>query len=358
MATPTIEPPKSTPPSRKGVSGPPDFLRKPRFEIAEPDELHLLIDELRDDATRSRMREAVWISIILHLVFLFTVRQLPRMLPHKDVALLTPEQMLQDKNRELTFIEQPKDTQKITVKPETNKVSDKDRVASSRNPRIDRQTLERLQNNRRDGAPGQDPRQAFAQPPPQLSPQQMASNTPPPIAQTNPNAKLEEPQSQPNKNIFRSTQGAPTSAVDEAVRETARSRGGVGGEYGGGPGTLGSPMRSDVEILSDTMGVDFFPYIQRLRTAIMLHWEPLIPEVARSPLAKQGNVRIRFVIGKTGKVEGMVLEGPSGDVSMDRAAWGAIVGSNPFPPLPKEFRGDIFALRVMFQYNPSASAIR
>ena len=33
-------------------------------------------------------------------------------------------------------------------------------------------------------------------------------------------------------------------------------------------------------------------------------------------------------------------------------AWGGIMGSNPFPPLPNEFRGDHLSLRFRFYYNP------
>jgi TonB family protein len=73
---------------------------------------------------------------------------------------------------------------------------------------------------------------------------------------------------------------------------------------------------------------------------------------------KQGNVYIQFVIGKNGGVSGMRLEGPSGDVSLDRAAWGGITGSNPFPPLPQQFGGPYLALRIKFMYNPERSELR
>lgn len=357
MATPTIDAPKTTPPGDEG----PALYRRP-VSSREPEELHLLIADLTDEATRSRMREALWISVILHIIFIFSVRQFPNLFPGKSVALLTPEQVLQDKNRELTYIEQPHDNQRVTQKPNTNKISDKDRIASTKNPQIDRRTLERLANNRREGAPGQvnSPQSAPPQQQAQAQPsqQQLMANATPPNQQqqTNPNPKLTEPQSQQQRkpNIFAGA-ATPSSAVDQAVREAARARG-MGGQYGGGPGIVGNAARSDMEILTDTMGVDFSSYLQRLRTAIQLHWEPLIPEVARAPLSKQGVVRIEFVISKDGKVEGMRLDGPSGDVSLDRAAWGSIVGSNPFPPLPKEFTGPVFALRVSFYYNPSDAA--
>ena len=37
---------------------------------------------------------------------------------------------------------------------------------------------------------------------------------------------------------------------------------------------------------------------------------------------------------------------------LDRAAWGGITASNPFPPLPSNFGGPYLALRFRFYYNP------
>jgi hypothetical protein len=47
----------------------------------------------------------------------------------------------------------------------------------------------------------------------------------------------------------------------------------------------------------------------------------------------------------------MVLEHPSGDIGLDRAAWGGITGASPYPPLPAEFTGPYLELRFGFFYN-------
>jgi TonB family protein len=73
--------------------------------------------------------------------------------------------------------------------------------------------------------------------------------------------------------------------------------------------------------------------------------------VARPPIMKQGKVAIEFAILKNGDVAGMKLVGPSGDVALDRAAYGSITNSNPFPPLPREFGGQYLALRFYYYYN-------
>jgi TonB family protein len=91
----------------------------------------------------------------------------------------------------------------------------------------------------------------------------------------------------------------------------------------------------------------------------MLHkvkktWYKLIPDSARAPILKKGKVRIEFVILKDGKITGMRLVSTSGDVALDRGAWGGITASK-FPPLPKEFAGQYLAVRFAFYYNPEKS---
>jgi outer membrane biosynthesis protein TonB len=100
------------------------------------------------------------------------------------------------------------------------------------------------------------------------------------------------------------------------------------------------------------MGVDFGPYIQRVIYDTKKAWYPIIPEAAQPPLLKQGIVQIRFKIGPDGSVMpgSMVLEGASGDVSLDKAAWAAINYAG-YPPLPKEFKGPYLELRFAFLYN-------
>jgi hypothetical protein len=54
----------------------------------------------------------------------------------------------------------------------------------------------------------------------------------------------------------------------------------------------------------------------------------------------------------------MRLAAGSGDVALDRAAWGGVTASNPFPPLPGEFSGQYLALRFHFYYNPERAELR
>lgn len=111
----------------------------------------------------------------------------------------------------------------------------------------------------------------------------------------------------------------------------------------------------DVVILSDTMGVDFGPYLQHALYMIKRHWYDLMPDVARRPIMKSGQVVIQFAILKNGRVQALRYARYSGDIALDRAAYGAITASNPFAALPQEFRGQYLELRIKFLYNPGGS---
>lgn len=110
------------------------------------------------------------------------------------------------------------------------------------------------------------------------------------------------------------------------------------GEFGLGTGAPGR-RRNNLEILSDTQGVDFGPYFaQVVLPRVRQNWYHAIPE---SMEKRHGNVVIEFAITKDGKIGCMKLVTTSGEVPLDRAAWAGLVASDPFPPLPSEFPGNI-----------------
>jgi len=114
--------------------------------------------------------------------------------------------------------------------------------------------------------------------------------------------------------------------------------------------TVPSPVQyGNIEILSDTQGVDFVPYLQRISQVVRRNWHILIPESAE---LKKGKVAIEFAIAKNGQVSDMRMVASSGDRSLDTPAWGSITNSNPFLPLPAEFKGEYLALRFHYSYNP------
>lgn len=131
---------------------------------------------------------------------------------------------------------------------------------------------------------------------------------------------------------------SPGKAVEDAARAAARDQVKTG----------------VVEILSDTQGVDFGPYLQDLLPKVRKNWYALIPSNAQT---KKGKLAIEFAVLKDGKIADMKLVATSGDVALDRAAWGGITASNPLPALPSAFKGLYLALRFHFLYNPDKADI-
>jgi TonB family protein len=113
--------------------------------------------------------------------------------------------------------------------------------------------------------------------------------------------------------------------------------------------------RGRIEILSDTQGVDFGPYLQAMLSVVKANWLHLIPDSAEF---KKGKLAIEFAITKDGKVADMRLIASSGDVALDRPAWGGITASNPFPALPGDFTRPYLALRLRFYYNPDKTDLQ
>jgi TonB family protein len=107
-----------------------------------------------------------------------------------------------------------------------------------------------------------------------------------------------------------------------------------------------------IDVLGDTMSVDFDPYLQQVLKTVKENWYHLAPPSAKDPKIMQGVVCIEFAILKNGKVKGMRLAGMTVDVQMGNAAWHAITDTR-FPPLPAEFLGQYLALRFHFVHNPA-----
>jgi len=116
-------------------------------------------------------------------------------------------------------------------------------------------------------------------------------------------------------------------------------------------------MMGNLEVLTDTQGIDFGPYLSKVVQAVRKNWYSLIPEEARAPGMKSGKVAIQFVILRNGKVGGMRLVGLSGDLALDRAAWGGVTASVPFADLPAKFTGPYLELRFNFYYNPKKGEV-
>ena len=313
--------------------------------------LHLLDVDLAEDVVSSyRRREAAWISLITHGVIIALLLLIPKWT--RNQAVIVP---LKEKPENIMVV-LPDDLSKPKTPPKTNIVSDKDRLASSKTPSVDKDALRKLLDARRPGAPKAPAPPPAAQQAMQQNPATAQATAPAPQVQPpQATAKLEAPAPpEPKKSPF--AIASPGSSVNDAIQSVAKGHG-AGVDYGSG-GEYGSAVhpktdrREGMEILSDTLGVDFGPYMKRLRYTVQNHWDPLIPESALPPVMRKGVVVIEFSITKNGRVEGMKLISSSGDVALDRAAWGAITDAIPLPNLPTHFAGEYLQIRARFYYNP------
>lgn len=350
-----VAPPEKSQPEQLGLYDTQDWETAYReLDARVP---HLLI-QLQDDLSRSRRREAAWISIIAHLLLFILLWNLP--LIEKYVGIHTvavvPLNLTQDKN--VTFLPLPPDLQKPAHKPNTNVMSDKDRIATSRHPQLDPKELRKILATPPPGRPGPSgPPTAQPAPPAtaQQAPPQQQQPTQRPQFQTNQTAQLQMPP-QPNNSFRKYASGMSAgSAIQQAAQAAAERRaagigsGGQEGDFGLGTGAHNRQV-GGLEILSDTQGVDFAPYLQRIIHDVQQNWERLMPESVL--MGKKGKLAIEFAITKDGQVAAMKVTAPSGDIALDRAAWGGITSSNPFPPLPRDFTGPYLSLRFRFFYNP------
>lgn len=189
--------------------------------------------------------------------------------------------------------------------------------------------------------------------------QQQPSNPPP--------SRLEAvqppvPRPSPHLNLGLS-QDSPGQEIQNQMRDAIRTGHAQAGVYGGppaAPGAGGPGMQPGYQILSDTQGVDFTSYIQRLLATLRRNWEAVMPESAR--MGDRGVVYTTFQINPDGSLPppDPILERTSGKLPLDNAAMSAIHASNPFEPLPAAFHGPYLRLRIIFLYNvtPAQAGLR
>jgi outer membrane biosynthesis protein TonB len=317
-------------------------IRTNRFGELDEHELVKLLDTIEDERARGRFRESIYISVFFWLAIAWLVFYGPRVLWHAP-QLINPADVL--KNREVTELNMPvlRQAPRLAPKPA---------------PKLDNQTIKRLQEMTR-SAPAPAPAPAAATPtPPPPTPTPSAAAPPLPAAPTPlprnpapsvPDAPAPQPNSHPNFNAGPST---PGESIQSALNKAARSRSGNGNgtAFSGSPS---NPLGGGVEILSDPGGIDWDPYIKRIIADIKRNWLPLIPAEAEPPISKQGETYIRFIILPDGNlaINGMHLDGSTHDVAIDKSCWNAIVAEGQFPPLPSQFHGPNLELRIHFLVN-------
>jgi hypothetical protein len=138
-----------------------------RYEELDPDELLHLIDRLEDERSRALRREGIWISVIAHLILFWFLFYGPKFRSHQPHVVIP-----NDNKKDLTYLNLPPDAEKqVKPKPEAP-LSDKNRIAKSPHPTLDRKTLQQLEAMRRAGPP-------LPAPPPPPPPPPAGSSTAP-----------------------------------------------------------------------------------------------------------------------------------------------------------------------------------
>ena len=181
----------------------------------------------------------------------------------------------------------------------------------------------------------------------------------PPAAEPKGEEAPPEPERQPEQQIARNTTSAlprpiepprppPGSIIGEAVRnlqQYARNQ------------TFDNPQGGNTDrsesIQFDSKGVDFGPWLRRFVSQVRRNW--FIPQ---SAMTFRGHVVLQFYIHRDGRITDVNVVQPSDIASFNRAAFDAIVGSNPTEPLPAAYPDDKALFTVTFYYNerpPSGS---
>ncbi|MGA7886014.1 MAG: TonB family protein [Acidobacteriaceae bacterium] len=344
------------PPSSNGIpvssngSGRLPTLRYSRYEGLDHTDLLHVIEEIEDSRNWASLREKLWIALLVHLLLIWFLFWGSKHQLFTPVRVVNPMAQIQKQPKQLTYLTTPKDLQKIIQPKPAPVISNQNHVAETPKPTLDQKTLQELEAMRRAGPP-----KITAPPAPRPAPAQQQRPTPPaqPLPQNN-QARLTAPPPAPVPNIG-SGPANPNQQLQNAMRQAMRGAE-PGGDNGLNAPSLHQGNYGAVDILSDTLGVDFGPYIQRVIYDTERAWYPIIPEEARPPFNKKGDTYIEFVILANGNVSDMHLVGPSGDVALDRAAWAGITGASPFPPLPRQFKGPYLRLRFEFMYNEQPGA--
>jgi hypothetical protein len=316
----------------------PQVTSRSRWIDYDTHELLEMISELEDERRWARLREGIWLAILIHLMVLSAITWIPRYVL-KVPPVIDPFEAIKQR-KDLNYLDVPPDAlrqlqPKVKIKPVPEKPTT-----------IDKKTLEAMNKPTVPPVPQPTPQPAApapVQPPPT-----------PPNPQSQSQFEAPHPQAVPARPNFAMGSQNPADQLRDAMRGAARNPGYGGNNLPSGGGLARHPGAGSggVEVLSDTQGVDFNSWLMRWHRETERTWDPLIPDEVNPPILKSGAVVIRFKVLPNGRLMdgSMVLEGRSGDTGLDRAAWGALTGSN-YPPLPHEFHGPYLELRAIFLYN-------
>jgi len=129
----------------------------------------------------------------------------------------------------------------------------------------------------------------------------------------------------------------PAPLEDLPGTETSSSAAAGGGDPRVGFGNQGSIF--DV----DGANFEYSYYLGLIQNRIGSNW-------VRSYIGR-GKVKVYFRIARSGKIVSAIIEQSSGDAGLDRLALRAVTASDPLPPLPEGYTGDVLGIHIWFNYE-------
>ncbi len=359
---PPLNPRVEPPPPEQPEAAPHPIHLPPEFDPENGFDPERLMHALQDERTRARRREAIFLSIIVHLLIFILILINPKFLHSGRRYLLSPQQQL--KQQHFTYLEMPHLHLPKPKRPvHSHVLSNRDRQLHRHVPVLNSLSAPPVRHPTPRPSPPPAPRieaQNHPPAPPQAAPPPSGSAKtraakqpksaihlrPVPHAQT-PNPLLALNGISPEEMLRRAMHAAARahSGQGQSVAEVGRLPRPPSGNPNAGNGQVGT----GVQILTNTEGVDFSSYLQRIIQEVRINWYAVMPEEAY--LGRKGRSVIIFKIERNGNVPGLQLVSPSGTVSFDHAALAAISASNPFPPLPSQFHGPSITLQFSFFYN-------
>jgi len=315
-------------------------------------ELHLLTD-WSEPGRRGRTGRAAVISVLVHIGAIVFIVAVPEsiMQPQARRAI---ETIVTPLIEPLSIL-----TQKEPTKGEVDK--------EFRATHIEKQPVHAPPGPRT--APPPQPQQAAAAPPsPPKPPQPTTLPEPPKVEAVNPAPKLPVPvgtaqiqtSEEKPKIAFEDVTGPtqvppgqrtipiPGPSLDNVMRGALHGGGGAGA-----PPALPTPQQPASaelpQLLSDSQGVDFRPYLADILASVKRHWYAIMPDAVRQ--GRTGRVGVQVVIPRNGSLGKVVFVGTTGVPALDNAAIAAISAASPFPPLPAAFKGNEIRVQINFAYN-------
>ena len=238
-------------------------------------ELLNMISELEDERRWARLREGIWIAILVHLFLLSAVTWIPKYLL-KVPQVVDPFEAIKQR-KDLTYLDLPPDAlEKIRPKAQQKPLS--------KPPTIDKKTLEDIQKSAPLPPP---PAETKAPEPAPVQPAQQRSRL---RRRRSRNLSRRSPRQCRHARTLPWARRIPADQLRDAMKNAARSHG--QGDAGAlGPNAM--PMHpgagtGGVQVLSDTQGVDFNSWLQRWHYETERTWDPLIPDEVNPPIYKSG----------------------------------------------------------------------